>query len=144
MSNPNSGPITPPPAIPTRPIDRGSLQATSHGVLVGGLLVRLSKSAKRLSNDNTILAIKTAFIDYVEDIKDQLEKLVKDMGSTLPPDTSGRSGGARKSRGLGDLVGDIFNTVRCAINSLDTLKETSMYQNQTFQPSREFSTMWGS
>ncbi|KAL8710194.1 MAG: hypothetical protein Q9225_007328 [Loekoesia sp. 1 TL-2023] len=122
-AKPSNGPITPPPAIPTTPVDRQSPQATSDGVVLGGVLFGLSKSAKSLSNDITIPATKTAFLNNIKDTENQLETLFKDMGGTLPPDTGGCSSGARKKkRGLGSFVGDIFNTVRCAINSLDTLK----------------------
>lgn len=122
-TEPGNGPITPPPVIPTTLIDQHSPQATSDGVIIGGLLFGLSKSAKSLSNDITIPDTKTAFLKNIEDTEHQLETLYKDMGGTVPPDTGGCSGGARrKKRGLGSLVGDVFNTVRCAINSLDTLK----------------------
>ncbi|KAL9593574.1 MAG: hypothetical protein Q9219_007491, partial [cf. Caloplaca sp. 3 TL-2023] len=122
-TKPGNGPITAPPAIPTTPIDRGSPQATSNGIVIGGLLFGLSKSAKDLSNDITIPATKTAFLHDIEVTENQLETLFKDMGGTLPPEKGGCGGGGRKGkRGIGGLVGDIFNTVRCAINSVDTLK----------------------
>lgn len=69
------------------------------------------------------LILKQHFLKNIEDTENQLETLYRDMGGTVPPDSGGCSGGARrKKRGLGSLVGDVFNTVRCAINSLDTLK----------------------
>ncbi|KAL8993521.1 MAG: hypothetical protein Q9188_007310 [Gyalolechia gomerana] len=123
-TNPGGNTITPPPVIiPTTPIDRDSPQATSNGFIIGGLLSDLSKSAKSYSNEITIPATKTAFLDDIDDTENQLETLFKDMGGTLPPDTGGCSSGARKQkRAIGDLIGDVFNTVRCAINSVDTLK----------------------
>ncbi|KAL8772349.1 MAG: hypothetical protein Q9203_004910 [Teloschistes exilis] len=115
--------ITAPPVIPTKQIASRSPAATSNGTIIGGLLADLSKAAKSLSNDITIPATKTAFIDGIDDTEDQLKTLFTDMGGKLPPDTGGCSGGAQKQRrSLGGLVGDVFNTVRCAINSLDTLK----------------------
>ncbi|KAL8876247.1 MAG: hypothetical protein Q9198_005525, partial [Flavoplaca austrocitrina] len=123
MTRPGTGPITPPPAIPTTSMDRESPQASSNGFVIGDLLFGLSRSAESYSNDITIPATKTALLQDIDDTEHQLETLFKNMGGTLPPDTGGCSGRTRKQkRGLGDLVGDIFNTVRCAINSLDTLK----------------------
>ena len=122
-TRPGTGPITPPPAIPTTPMDRESPQASSNGFIIGDLLFELSRSAENYSNDITIPATKTAFLQDIDDTEHQLETLFMNMGGTLPPDTGGCSGGTRKQkRGLGDFVGDIFNTIRCAINSLDTLK----------------------
>ncbi|KAL8935186.1 MAG: hypothetical protein Q9211_004828, partial [Gyalolechia sp. 1 TL-2023] len=123
-TNPGGNTITPPPVIiSTTSIDRDSPQATSNGFIIGGLLSDLSKSAKSYSNEITIPATKTAFLDDIDDTEHQLETLFKNMGGTLPPDTGGCSGGARKQRrAIGDLIGDVFNTVRCAINSVDTLK----------------------
>ncbi|KAL9599991.1 MAG: hypothetical protein Q9219_003460 [cf. Caloplaca sp. 3 TL-2023] len=121
--NPGGNTITEPPSIPTTPIEPDSPAATSDGYIIGGLLAGLSKSAAGYSNDITIPATKTAFLQDIEDTEGQLETLFTNMGGKLPPDTGGCSGGARKRRrGLGDLVGDVFNTVRCAINSVNTLK----------------------
>ncbi|KAL8773774.1 MAG: hypothetical protein Q9209_001542 [Squamulea sp. 1 TL-2023] len=120
-TRPNSGPITPPPAIPTMSIDRESPQASSEGIVIGGLLSRLSNSAKSYSTDITIPATKTAFLEDIDDTEHELETLFRNLGGSLPPDTGGCSSGGGGG-GLGDLVGDIFNTVRCAINSVNTLK----------------------
>ncbi|KAL9579388.1 MAG: hypothetical protein Q9203_006716 [Teloschistes exilis] len=117
------GPITPPTAIPTEHVDPKSPQASSEGVVIGGLLFSLSKSAKSISNDITVPATKTKFLDDIDDTEHELETLFKNMGGTLPPNTGGCGGGARRvRRGLGSLLGDVFNTVRCAINSVNTLK----------------------
>ncbi|KAL8662335.1 MAG: hypothetical protein Q9202_004793 [Teloschistes flavicans] len=117
------GTITPPPAIPTEHVDPKSPQASSEGVIIGGLLFSLSKSAKSISNDITVPATKTKFLDDIDDTEHELETLFKNMGGTLPPNTGGCGGGARRvRRGLGSLLGDVFNTVRCAINSVNTLK----------------------
>ncbi|KAL9608030.1 MAG: hypothetical protein Q9167_007109 [Letrouitia subvulpina] len=114
-----SGPV----GIPTKHINPSSPAATSEGVFIGGLLFSFSKNAKNLLTDITIPATKTAILNDLEDTEDQLETLFKDMGGSLPPDTGGCGGGARRrKRGLFDLAGDIFNTVRCAINSVDSLK----------------------
>ncbi|KAL8936881.1 MAG: hypothetical protein Q9216_004697 [Gyalolechia sp. 2 TL-2023] len=123
-TNPGANTITPPPVIiPTIPIDRDSPQATSNGYIIGGLLSDLSKSAESYSNEITIPATKTAFLDDIDNTENQLGTLFKNLGGTLPPDTGGCGGGARKQRrAIGGLIGDIFNTVRCAINSVDTLK----------------------
>ncbi|KAL8700003.1 MAG: hypothetical protein Q9201_005684 [Fulgogasparrea decipioides] len=119
-TRPNSGPITPPPAIPTMSIGRESPEASSEGIIIGGLLSRLSNSAKSYSTDITIPAAKTAFLEDIDDTEHELETLFKNLGGSLPPDTGGCSSGG--GGGLGDLIGDIFNTVRCAINSVNTLK----------------------
>ncbi|KAL8668854.1 MAG: hypothetical protein Q9168_006533 [Polycauliona sp. 1 TL-2023] len=123
-TRPGTGPITPPPAIPTTAIKRDSPEASSQGIIVGGLLSRLSNSAKSYSTDITIPATKTAFLDDIDDTEHELETLFVDLGGKLPPDTGGcSSGGARKQkRGPLDFVGDVFNSVRCAINSVSTLK----------------------
>lgn len=119
----NTSTITPAPVFPTEPVEPQSPVATSDGIIIGRLLADLSKSAKGYSNDITIPATKTKFLDDIDDTEHKLETMFKDMGGKTPPDTGGCSGGARKhKRGLGDLVGDIFNTVRCAINSLNSLK----------------------
>ena len=124
MTRPGTGPITPPPAIPTTSMDRESPQASSNGFIIGELLFGLSRSGESYSNDITIPATKTALLQDIDNTEHQLETLFMNMRGTLPPDTGGCSGRTRKQkRGLGDFVGDIFNTVRCAINSLDTLKE---------------------
>lgn len=117
------GTITPPPAIPSEHVDPKSPQASSEGVIIGGLLFSLSKSAKSISNDITIPATKTKFLDDIDDTEHELKTLFENMGGTLPPNTGGCGGGARRvRRGLGSLLGDVFNTVRCAINSVNTLK----------------------
>lgn len=115
-----SGPV----GIPTKHIDPSSPVATSEGIVIGGLLFSFSKNAKDRLTDITIPATKTAVLDDLEDTEDQLETLFTDMGGSLPPDTGGCGGGGgrRRKRGLFDLAGDVFNTVRCAINSVDSLK----------------------
>ena len=117
-----SGPVvTSPPTILTSHISSSGLAASSEGVIVGGLLFSLSRIAKSYSNDITIPATRTTFINDIEDTEHKLETLFTDMGGKLPPDTSGCSSSKLK-RGLVSLIGDVFNTVRCAINRLDTLK----------------------
>ncbi|KAI4210722.1 MAG: hypothetical protein LQ351_006397, partial [Letrouitia transgressa] len=102
-----SGPV----GIPTKHIDPSSPVATSEGVVIGGLLFSFSKNAKDRLTDITIPATKTAILDDLEDTEDQLETLFTDMGDSLPPDTGGCGGGARRrKRGLLDLAGDVFNT----------------------------------
>ncbi|KAL8777950.1 MAG: hypothetical protein Q9213_007636 [Squamulea squamosa] len=120
-TRPNSGPIKPPPAIPTMSLDRESPEASSEAITIGGLLSRLSNSAKSYSTDITIPTTKTALLENIDDTEHELETLFKNLGGSLPPDTGGCSSGG--GGGLGGLVGDIFNTVRCVINSINTLKE---------------------
>ena len=46
------------------------------------------------------------------------------MGGTFPPDTSGCDKGITKRRlpGIGSLIGNVFNTIKCAIHGVHTLK----------------------
>ena len=126
----SSNVITPPPLLiptpSTGPQQSSASSMSSDGVPIGAMLFGLVKSANSISDQIAKSDTKSKFIDEIDNTQSRLHSFYLKHGrSEWPPkDNIGCSGGSQKSkRGLGSLLGNVLDTVKCAYHSVDKLEQ---------------------
>ena len=94
--------------------------ALAGGVALGGALLSFSKSAAQVGPDIVKPATKTVYLESLDKLRSGLEDAFKDRGGVDPgaPCVAKRKRFRLRSR---DLISEVLNDLRCAIDSLDTL-----------------------
>ena len=87
---------TAPGGIPLTPIPTSGPAASSQQSVFGGILIGFVKGGRNWVSDITLPAIKTQAIDEINNLKDNTENIIKNLGGDFPPTVHPCSGGGSK------------------------------------------------